>query len=97
MLVGRDVAGVSDDVNSCTQKIEPFIIHRPNDPRRIVLVDTPGFEDMFRRVPCVEKLEQMTGFRPSIALPEIIDRVSAYQSRKKEFVGMPKEPANTIA
>jgi UDP-glucose 4-epimerase len=57
----------------------------------------PGFEDMFRRVPCVDKLEKMTGFRPGIALPEIIDRVSAYHSRKKEFVGIPKEPANTIA
>jgi hypothetical protein len=39
----------------------------------------------------------MTGFRPSIALPEIIDRVSAYQNRKKEFVGMAKEAANTVA
>jgi UDP-glucose 4-epimerase len=57
----------------------------------------PGFEDMFRRVPCVDKLEKMTGFRPRIGLPEIIDRVSAYHSRKKEFVGIPKEPANTIA
>src|SRR5665213_2031177 len=57
----------------------------------------PGFEDMFRRVPCVDKLEKMTGFRPRIGLPEIIDRVSAYQGRKKEFVGIPKEPANTIA
>ena len=47
MLIGRDVAGVSDDINSCTQKIEPFIITRANDPRRIVLVDTPGFDDTY--------------------------------------------------
>ena len=45
MLVGRDVAGVGHDIISCTQKIEPFIITRTNDPRRIVLVDTPGFDD----------------------------------------------------
>ena len=25
----------------------------------------PGFEDMFRRVPCLDKLEQLTGFRPT--------------------------------
>jgi GTPase Era involved in 16S rRNA processing len=46
MLVGRDVTCVSDDINSCTQKIEPFIITRANGPR-IVLVDTPGFDDTF--------------------------------------------------
>ena len=55
----------------------------------------PGFEDMFRRVPCLDKLEQLTGFRPSAKLPEIIDRVTAYQSRKKEFVGASREAAST--
>ena len=35
----------------------------------------PGFEDMLRRVPCVDKLEKLTGFRPSVLLPEIVDRV----------------------
>ncbi|HUI52026.1 MAG TPA: GDP-mannose 4,6-dehydratase [Terriglobales bacterium] len=38
----------------------------------------PGFEDMMRRVPSIEKLEAMTGFRPQTSLAEIIDRVSAY-------------------
>jgi UDP-glucose 4-epimerase len=57
----------------------------------------PGFEDMFRRVPCLDKLRQMTGFCPAIRLPEIIDRVAAYQGRKREFVGAPKEAANTAA
>jgi UDP-glucose 4-epimerase len=35
----------------------------------------PGFEDMSRRVPALEKLEQLTGFRPTAPLSEIIDRV----------------------
>jgi UDP-glucose 4-epimerase len=35
----------------------------------------PGFEDMPRRVPSLEKLEQLTGFRPTAPLSEIIDRV----------------------
>jgi UDP-glucose 4-epimerase len=35
----------------------------------------PGFEDMPRRVPALEKLEQLTGFRPTAPLSEIIDRV----------------------
>ena len=54
----------------------------------------PGFEDMFRRVPSLDKLRQLTGFRPTTTLPEVIDRVAEYQSRKREFVGAPREAAN---
>src|SRR5712691_7997394 len=44
----------------------------------------PGFEDMMRRVPSVEKLHALTGFRPRIPLSEIIDRVSAFFQQKAE-------------
>ncbi len=37
----------------------------------------PGFEDMRRRKPCVDKLEQFTGFRPATPLREIIGVTSA--------------------
>lgn len=37
-----------------------------------------GYEDMQRRVPSVEKLYASTGFRPRIALTEIIDRTAAH-------------------
>jgi UDP-glucose 4-epimerase len=55
----------------------------------------PGFEDMFRRVPCLDKLEMLTGFRPKTTLPEIIDRVIAYNGRKKDLVAAPREAAST--
>ena len=42
----------------------------------------PGFEDMMRRVPCIDKLCSLTGFRPQTSLAEIIDRVSAYYRQK---------------
>ncbi|HUO34598.1 MAG TPA: GDP-mannose 4,6-dehydratase [Candidatus Acidoferrum sp.] len=42
----------------------------------------PGFEDMPRRVPCIDKLESLTGFRPSIALPEIVDNVIEFFRQK---------------
>jgi UDP-glucose 4-epimerase len=42
----------------------------------------PGFEDMMRRVPCVDKLDALTGFRPQTSLNEIIDRVSEYFRQK---------------
>jgi UDP-glucose 4-epimerase len=38
----------------------------------------PGFEDMARRVPSLEKLVRLTGFRPSTPLPVIIDKVAAH-------------------
>jgi len=42
----------------------------------------PGFEDMMRRIPCVDKLQSITGFRPEIPLNEIIDRVAAHMREK---------------
>ena len=39
---------------------------------------------MMRRVPCVDKLEGLTGFRPRTSLNEIIDRVSAFFQQKSE-------------
>ncbi len=55
----------------------------------------PGFEDMFRRVPCLDKLENLTGFRPKTTLPEIIDRVVAYHGRRKDLVAAPREAASS--
>jgi len=46
----------------------------------------PGFEDMMRRVPCVEKLETLTGFRPQRSLNEIIDRVADYFQQRMEGI-----------
>jgi UDP-glucose 4-epimerase len=43
----------------------------------------PGFEDMVRRVPCIEKLHALTGFRPQTNLNEIIDRVATYFRQKE--------------
>jgi UDP-glucose 4-epimerase len=43
----------------------------------------PGFEDMMRRVPCIDKLQALTGFRPQTNLGEIIDRVAAYYRQKE--------------
>ncbi len=43
----------------------------------------PGFEDMMRRVPCVDKLESITGFRPQTPLNEIIDRVASHMKEKQ--------------
>lgn len=39
-----------------------------------------GFEDMFRRVPALERLESLASFRPSLDITQIIDRVAEYIS-----------------
>jgi UDP-glucose 4-epimerase len=43
----------------------------------------PGFEDMQRRVPCVDKLMSLTGFRPMTGLSVIVDEVIEYFRREK--------------
>ena len=42
----------------------------------------PGFEDMPRRVPSLEKLERLTNFRPATPLSQIIDRVAAHLRKR---------------
>ncbi len=36
----------------------------------------PGFEDVYRRVPSLRKLERLTGFRPNTPVAEIIEQVA---------------------
>ena len=47
----------------------------------------PGFEDMMRRVPNIDKLHLLTGFRPQTSLAEIIDRVAAYYRAEGRAAG----------
>jgi UDP-glucose 4-epimerase len=45
----------------------------------------PGFEDMPRRVPCLEKLQKVTGFAPAIPLSDIVDGVIGYFRDRNDF------------
>jgi UDP-glucose 4-epimerase len=55
----------------------------------------PGFEDMMRRVPSVEKLLALTGFRPTTSLNEIIDRVALFFQMKAGGLEIPKAAASS--
>ncbi|MGC1130313.1 MAG: GDP-mannose 4,6-dehydratase, partial [Candidatus Acidiferrales bacterium] len=44
----------------------------------------PGFEDMYRRVPSVDKLASLTGFRPAVPLTEIVDHVIQFFREKSK-------------
>ncbi len=49
----------------------------------------PGFEDMPRRIPSLEKLERLAAFRPRTPLTEIVDRVIEHFQRKTETDFLP--------
>ena len=68
--------GLAEVVKERTQS-KSVITHTPYDQAY-----EPGFEDMQRRVPSLEKLQNLTNFRPATPLAEIVDRVVAHcQSR----------------
>src|ERR1700680_3333868 len=56
----------------------------------------PGFEDMIRRVPCVDKLQALTGFRPQPPLTHILDRVTAYFRSQMELYSRPRVAAGSV-
>ena len=45
-----------------------------------------GFEDMHRRVPCLEKLVRLTGYRPSTPLSQIVDLVVLHAQEGRELM-----------
>jgi len=55
-----------------------------------------GFEDMMRRVPNVDKLHSLTGFRPQTPLAEIIDRVTAFFQKKDEAAAHPAATSTAV-
>ena len=57
----------------------------------------PGFEDMMRRVPCIDKLVSLTGFRPQTSLAQIIDRVATYFRQKDGVQSAPVTPKSSVA
>ena len=57
----------------------------------------PGFEDMMHRVPCIDKLHALTGFRPQTSLVDIIDRVSTYYRQKEGLLSDAASATRSIA
>jgi UDP-glucose 4-epimerase len=57
----------------------------------------PGFEDMMRRVPNIDKLYAFTNFRPQTNLADIIDRVAAYFRQKDGVLSAPPVTRSSIA
>lgn len=83
------VTGLAEMVKARTSSVSA-ITYTPYDQAY-----EPGFEDMMRRVPCLDKLERLTGFRPATTLENIIDRVTNHFQTKRNLV--PLERGKSVA
>lgn len=84
-----EVVNVGNTEEVTIEGLAQLVKQRTSSDSRIEFVPydqayEPGFEDMMRRVPCVDKLHSLTGFRPQTPLTEIIDRVAAFFREKAE-------------
>jgi len=80
--VAGEVLNIGNDEEVSIRQLAETIRARTASRSEIVHVPYdqaygPGFEDMFRRVPCLEKIERLLGYRPSTPLPVILDSVAA--------------------
>jgi UDP-glucose 4-epimerase len=78
-----EVVNVGNTEEISIEGLAKLVKQRTNSSSEIAYVPydqayEPGFEDMMRRVPSVDKLEALTGFRPQTPLTEIIDRVATF-------------------
>jgi UDP-glucose 4-epimerase len=86
-----EVVNIGNTEEITIEQLAHAVKQRTRSTSKIVFVPydqayEPGFEDMMRRVPCVDKLQSLTGFRPQTPLAEIIDRVASYLRAKKATV-----------
>ena len=93
-LVGKDravgeVVNIGSDEEISIEDLAHLVKQRTDSKSSITHTPydqayEPGFEDMQRRVPLLDKFERLTGFRPATPLSEIVDRVVAHFQAKKD-------------
>jgi UDP-glucose 4-epimerase len=82
-----EVVNIGTDQEISMARLAELVKARTHSASPITLVPydrayEPGFEDMMRRVPSIEKLARLTDFRPATPLGEIVDRVIDYFTRR---------------
>jgi UDP-glucose 4-epimerase len=106
-LVAKDdavgeVVNIGTDRETAIDNLAEFVKQRTNSasPIQHIPYDQAyelGFEDMQRRVPCLDKLEQLISFRPATSLEEIVDRVIAFFQAKPEEEWIARSEASPAA
>ncbi len=87
-----EIVNVGNDYEVTIEQLAQLVKERTGSSSPIEFISyeqayEPGFEDMYRRIPNLQKLERLTGFRPRTPLIEIVDRVIDFHKRKKDLVG----------
>jgi UDP-glucose 4-epimerase len=83
-----EVVNIGSDEEVTIEKLAGLVKQRTSTSAPIIYVPyeqayEPGFEDMHRRVPALDKLERLAGFRPRKTLPEILDGVISHFQKQK--------------
>jgi UDP-glucose 4-epimerase len=96
-----EVVNIGTDQEVTIERLAHLVKERTESDSPVTFVPydqayEPGFEDMPRRVPSLDKLEKLTGFRPAIPLVEIVDRVIAHSQKRKE-AGLMSAPERVAA
>jgi len=89
-----EVINIGSDEEISIEGLARVVKHRTKSESPITYIPydqayEPGFEDMPRRVPALEKLQKLTGFRPATPLTEIVDRVVAHFQKEADVVLVP--------
>ncbi len=85
--VAGEVINIGNDVEISISALAHLVrrITGSNSEIRYIPYDVaygPNFEDMSRRVPCVEKLQRLVGYRPSTPIDTIVRLVAEDMTRK---------------
>jgi UDP-glucose 4-epimerase len=83
-----EVVNIGSDEEVTIEKLAHVVKQRAMSAAPITYIPydrayEPGFEDMKRRVPSLEKLEKLTSFRPATSLDTIVDHVIAFFRSKR--------------
>jgi UDP-glucose 4-epimerase len=97
-----EVVNIGSDEEVSIEKLAGLVKQRTNSASPIAYVPydqayEPGFEDMLRRIPSLEKLESLTGFRPATRLLNIIERVVAHFQTRLSAEMSTVEPLSAAA
>jgi UDP-glucose 4-epimerase len=97
-----EVINIGNTEEVTIENLAKLVKHRTNSasPIKFVPYDQAyesGFEDMQRRVPCIDKLHSLTGFRPQTSLVEIIERVTAYFRQKNSALADAATATRSVA
>jgi UDP-glucose 4-epimerase len=79
-----EIVNIGNDQEVTINQLAALVGEITGSPSRVEHVSYdqaygPGFEDMERRVPCLEKLESLVHYRPTTALDTIVRRVVDYE------------------